>query len=125
MVIKKLFSVLSLVFAISTAACATTAAAQPQSVGQGLMQMLPMFVIFIAVFYFLMIRPQNKKAQEKKQLMDSLKAGDEVVTSGGIVAKIKQLSDGYVVLSLCDAEMTLQRNAIAAVLPNGTIDAIK
>ncbi len=111
---------------MSTGSVWAAAPAQAPSVGQGIMQMLPMFVIFIAIFYFLMIRPQNKKAKEKKQLLDSLKTGDEIITTGGIVAKIKQLTDAYVILKVGEsAEITLQRGAIAAVLPIGTLDSIK
>lgn len=98
-------------------------AAAPHSVSQGFMSMLPMLLIFAAVFYFLLIRPQTKRAKEQKEMMDSLQLGDEVLTSGGVVGRISKLRDGYIsVIIAKDTEVMLQKNAIATVLPKGTLE---
>lgn len=81
--------------------------------------------IFIAFMYFAILRPQNKRAKEQRDLLNSLAKGDEVVTVGGMLGKITKLSDNYVVLSLSDnVEVTLQRSSIAGALPKGTLKSI-
>ena len=125
--LKNLVSSVFAVFCLlATAVASPTLSHQAPSVSEGLKQMLPMFLIFIVVLYFMTIRPQNKKAQEKKKLMDSLSVGDEVMTIGGIVATISTLTDTHAILSLStDNKMTLQRSSISAVLPKGTLSSIK
>ena len=87
--------------------------------------MLPMLIIFIGVFYFLLVRPQSKRAKEHRQLMDNLSMGDEVITTGGIAGKVTKLRDSYAVLSIAkDVEITIQKGAIATVLPKGTLENI-
>ena len=72
--------------------------------------------------YFLIIRPQSKRAKEHRELMASLKTGDEVVTSGGVLGKINKISDNFIVLEIAkDVEITMQRSSVAASLPKGTI----
>ena len=119
----------SLLFITSAMASAQVfAAATPSqpSMGEALSHMLPMFVIFIGIFYFLLIRPQNKKNKDHKALISSVKAGDEVCTIGGIVATISSISDNYAVLSLNNgSELVLQLSSIASVLPKGTLSTIK
>ena len=124
---KNLVSSVFAVFCLLTSAVASPVLSHPApSVSEGLKQMLPMFLIFIVVLYFMTIRPQNKKAQEKKKLMDSLSVGDEVMTIGGIVATISTLTDTHAILSLStDNKLTLQRSSISAVLPKGTLSSIK
>lgn len=111
------------------AAAATTAVnhAGPHATpAGGFLSMLPMLVIFIAVFYFLLVRPQSKRAKEQKALMDQLTVGDEVVTNAGIVGRLVRLRDNYIVLNLGkDIEMTLQKSVVSMVLPKGTIDSIQ
>lgn len=108
---------------ISTANAATTTAAAPQ---QGsFLSVLPMLIIFIAVFYFLLIRPQSKRAKEQRNLLNSLAMGDEVLTTGGIVGRITKLRDNYIVLLISkDMEMTFQKGAIVSILPKGTMESI-
>ena len=85
---------------------------------------LPMIAIF-AVFYFMLIRPQQKKAKEARAMLDSLEKGNEIVTSGGIVGKITKLTDQYAVVEVANGvEMTVQRGAISQLLPKGTIKAL-
>jgi preprotein translocase subunit YajC len=109
---------------INLPAWASASAAAP-SKGQSITQMLVMFALFIGVFYFLLIRPQNKKNREHRQLMSSINVGDEIITAGGILAKVKTLKEQYVVLSLNDDQtMVLQRSSIASVLPKGTLSGV-
>lgn len=98
-------------------AYAQDAAAQPGA----LAQFLPLILIFV-VFYFLLIRPQMKRAKEHKQLVAALGKGDEVVTNGGMLGKIADLNDSFVTLELAEGvEIKIQRHAIASVMPKGTM----
>jgi len=98
------------------------AAATPP--GGDLMAFLPMVAIVI-VFYFLLIRPQQKRAKEQKALLESLDKGNEIVTAGGVVGRITKISDQYVTIEVApNVEMTVQRVAIAQLLPKGTIKAL-
>jgi preprotein translocase subunit YajC len=76
------------------------------------------------VFYFLLIRPQMKRAKEHKALVAGLTKGNEVVTNGGLLGRITNLSDSFVTLELADGvHIKVQRHAIAAVMPDGTIES--
>jgi preprotein translocase subunit YajC len=98
-------------------AYAQDAAAQPGA----LAQFLPLILIFI-VFYFLLIRPQMKRAKEHKALVANLGKGDEVVTNGGLLGRITDLNDSFVTLELTEGvQIKIQRQAIAAVMPKGTM----
>jgi preprotein translocase subunit YajC len=89
-----------------------------------LLTFLPMIAIFV-VFYFMLIRPQQKKAKETRAMLDALEKGNEVVTAGGIVGKVTRLTDQYAVIEVApNIEMTVQRGAIAQLLPKGTIKAL-
>ncbi len=102
---------------------AQTAGAAADPTG-GFMQMLPMILMFV-VLWFLMIRPQMKKAKEHKALLEALQNGDEVVTGGGMVGKITKVLDGYVIVEAADGvELTIQKQAVAIVLPKGTIKSL-
>ncbi len=111
-------------FLISDAIAATTAtpaAAQPDS----MVSMLMMGGIFI-VFYFLIIRPQSKKAKEHRELVSKVKVGDEVLVAGGILAEVKRLDEQFIVASIQDGtDMIVQRSAVIAVMPKGTLNTIK
>jgi len=87
--------------------------------------------LMIVAFYFLLIRPQQKRAKEQKQMIEALKSGEEVITSGGLLGKVNKVTDQYVVIevgsvagSVNGVEMTIQKSAVSAVLPKGTIKAI-
>lgn len=85
--------------------------------------LLPMVVIFGA-FYFLLIRPQQKRQKQHGQMVSALATGDEVATSGGILGKVTAVSDHYATLKIADSvEIKIQKTTISAVLPKGTIDA--
>jgi preprotein translocase subunit YajC len=92
--------------------------------GGDFMTFLPMIAI-IVVFYFLLIRPQQKRAKETKAMLETLQKGDEIVTAGGVVGRISKLTDAYATVEIADkVEITLQRSAISLVLPKGTIKAL-
>lgn len=112
----------SSVHAATAATTATTAGAPAQG---SFLSVLPMLIIFIAVFYFLLIRPQSKRAKEQRQLLENLVMGDEVLTAGGIIGRVIKLRDAYVVLLVGkDLEMTFQKTSVSAVLPKGTMESI-
>ena len=98
--------------------------AASSTTGSDLMAFLPLVAMF-AIFYFLLIRPQQKKAKEHKAMLEALKKGDEVVTAGGVVGKISKLGEQYATVEVATGiEMTIQRSAIAQLLPKGTIKAL-
>jgi len=94
-----LASVLDHLFLASTA-LAQEAAAGAQPKGPSIMEMLAMPVGFLLIMYFFIIRPQQRKAKEQADLVNNLKAGDEVVTTGGIIGKIRSVSDTFVTLDV-------------------------
>ena len=91
----------------------------------GIMNFLPLFAL-IAVFYFLILRPQTKRAKEQKAMIAALQRGDEVVTSGGEVGTVSKVYEQYVGVEIAESiEVKVQKSAIQSVLPKGTIKAIK
>ncbi|HZI84051.1 MAG TPA: preprotein translocase subunit YajC [Casimicrobiaceae bacterium] len=94
------------------------------STGSDIMAFLPMVAI-IVVFYFLLIRPQQKRAKETKAMLSALQKGDEVVTAGGVVGRIAKLGEAYADIEVApNVEITVQRSAISLLLPKGTIKAL-
>ena len=86
--------------------------------------MLPIILMFV-VLYFLMIRPQMKRAKEHKTMIDALQKGDEVVAAGGVLGKISKISENYITLQIAsNVEIQVQRPAVQLVLPKGTIKGI-
>lgn len=84
-----------------------------------------MMVIFAAVFYFMIWRPQSKRTKEHKNLMSGLSKGDEVVTNGGMIGKVAKVSDDFVTITLAEGiDSHFQKAAVASVLPKGTIKSI-
>jgi len=85
-----------------------------------------LIVLMFAVLYFLMIRPQMKRAKEHKTLIEALQKGDEVVATGGVLGRISKVSESYVTLEIADkVEVQVQRSAVQLVLPKGTIKNIQ
>lgn len=81
-----------------------------------------MIGIFFLIMYFLIIRPQSKRAKEHKQLIESLAKGDEVVTSGGVLGKITDVGDSFIQMEVASGvDIKVQKNAVANVMPKGTI----
>ncbi len=102
-------------------AYAQAAASTP---GGEFMTFLPMIAIFV-VFYFLLIRPQQKRAKETKAMLAALQKGDEVITAGGVVGRISKLTDQYATVEVAPTiEISVQRAAIAQLLPKGTMKAL-
>jgi preprotein translocase subunit YajC len=99
-------------------------AAAPQGQGDALTSLLPLVFIFI-VFYFLLIRPQSKKAKEHKQMVEALAKGDEIVTNGGLLGRITKVGDNFVELEVADGVIVkVQRQAAASLMPKGTIKGL-
>ncbi|HEY9381278.1 MAG TPA: preprotein translocase subunit YajC [Burkholderiales bacterium] len=92
--------------------------------GGGLMQFVPIILMFV-LLYFLMIRPQMKRAKEHKLMTEALSKGDEVVAVGGVLGRITKVSDTYVTLEIApNTEIVVQRGAVQTLLPKGTIKAV-
>ena len=101
------------------AAHAQAAGAPPAGLGLGGF-LLP--IILIAVMYFLMIRPQMKRAKEHKGMLDKLSKGDEVITSGGIAGTVTDIGDNFVTIEVADnVRVRVQKAAVGNVLPKGTL----
>jgi preprotein translocase subunit YajC len=93
--------------------------------GVDLWSMMPIVLMFV-VLYFIMIRPQMKRAKEHKAMVDSLQKGDEVVAAGGVLGKVSKVSDNYVSLQIADnVEIRVQRPSVQLVLPKGTLKNVE
>ena len=91
----------------------------------GIAQFIPLILIFV-IFYFFLIRPQQRKAKEHKKMVAALKVGDEIATSGGIYGKIIKLTESYAMIKISNnTEIKLQRNSINQILPKNTLDHLK
>ena len=104
-----------------------SAFAQSPSIGgdAGLMGFLPIIIMFV-LLYFLMIRPQMKRAKEHKSMVDALQKGDEVITAGGVLGKITSVGDAYVTVEIAaNTEVNVQRGAVQTLLPKGTLKSVK
>jgi preprotein translocase subunit YajC len=89
-----------------------------------LLTFLPMVAIFV-VFYFLLIRPQQKKQKEARAMLESLEKGNEVVTAGGVLGRVVKLDEQYVTVEVApNVQMIVQRGAISQLLPKGTIKGL-
>jgi len=89
--------------------------------GGGLLGLLPMVAIFV-IFYFLLIRPQQKKAKEHRSMVADLSKGDEVVTNGGVLGKITDTDENFLTVEVAQGvEVRVQRLAIAQMMPKGTV----
>ncbi|HHY09884.1 MAG TPA: preprotein translocase subunit YajC [Firmicutes bacterium] len=84
---------------------------------QGLLGMLMPFVLIAVVFYFMIIRPQQKQQRQRKEMLDALKKGDQVVTVGGIYGELRALKEDYVTLKIADQmEIKVSRSGISHVV---------
>jgi preprotein translocase subunit YajC len=99
------------------------AAAQAAPAAQGNPMFSPLIMlVFIAVMFFFMIRPQMKRAKEHRELIAKLAKGDEVITSGGIAGRVDDLGENFITVEVAEGvRVKLQRTAIVAVLPKGTL----
>jgi len=97
----------------------------PHPRGASAISQVILFGGFILIFYFLIWRPQSKRAKEHKALVSGLDKGDEVVTGGGVAGRITRLTDDYLVLEVSDGvEIKVQRQSVAQALPKGTLKDI-
>jgi preprotein translocase subunit YajC len=93
--------------------------------GADIWSMLPIILMFV-VLYFLMIRPQMKRAKEHKAMIEALQKGDEVVAAGGLVGRISKISESYITLQIAsNVEVQVQRPAVQLLLPKGSIKSIE
>ena len=102
------------------------ASAQAAATGgePGYMSFLPIILMFV-LLYFLMIRPQMKRAKEQKQMIEALQKGDEVITAGGVLGRITRISEPYVSLEIApNTEISVQKGSVQTVLPKGTLKSI-
>ena len=94
----------------------------PAGAAGGGMESIFLIIAMFAVLYFLMIRPQMKRAKEHKTMVDALQKGDEVVTAGGVLGRISKVGDVHLSLEIApNVEIQVQRGAVQAVLPKGTL----
>jgi preprotein translocase subunit YajC len=85
---------------------------------------LPLIIIFV-LFYFLLIRPQNKKQKEHRQMVEALANGDEVVTAGGVLGKVTEVGDQFITVEVANnVSVKVQRHTVASVLPKGTLKSV-
>lgn len=108
-------------FFISDAWAEGAATAGQQS--GGLLSMLPLLLIFV-LFYFMLIRPQAKRAKEHKNMVAALSKGDEVVTTGGLLGRITEVGESFIMLNIANGvDVKVQRQAIMTLVPKGTFKA--
>ena len=111
-------------FFISNAYAQAPAAGADAGLMGNLSTFLPLVLMFV-VMYFLMIKPQQKRAKEQKTMMDGLAKGDEVITAGGILAKVSKVGEAYVTVELAaGTEVLVQKSAITTLLPKGTLKSL-
>lgn len=113
-------------FFISNAAAASTAAASSgaPAQGDGMYSMVMIAAIFV-LFYFMLIRPQNKRAKEHRDLIGAIKKGDEIITSGGMLGKVVEVDEQYIKINIANGvDIDMQRNAVSSVLPKGTLKSL-
>lgn len=88
----------------------------------GGIEMILMMAVFFAIMYFMIIRPQQKRAKEHKQMLDGLSKGDEVVTGGGVLGKVAGITENFVELTIADnVVIKVQKQAVTSILPKGTM----
>ena len=91
----------------------------------GLIGFLPIILMFV-LLYFLMIRPQMKRAKETKSMIEALQKGDEVVTAGGIVGRISKMGEQYLTIEIApNTEISVQKAAVQMLLPKGTLKSLQ
>ena len=114
---------LFLAFCLFTLTSHAEGAVQPE--GPGALMQLVFFGGFILIFYFLMWRPQSKRAKEHKSFVSGLSKGDEVITTGGIAGKISKVSEDFIRVEVAEGvEIKIQKVAISTALPKGTLKRI-
>lgn len=99
-------------------------AAVPPAQPDGTFSLVMIAVIFV-VFYLMLIRPQNKRAKEHREMVGNLKKGDEIITNGGMLGKVVNIDEQYIKVALAEGiEISMQRGAVSSVLPKGTLKSL-
>ena len=105
---------------MSTFPSLMTAAAAPSAGASFFVQMLPLLLIFV-VFYFLLIRPQSKRAKEHREMVSKLSAGDEIVTTGGVLGRVGEVGESFISLQIAPGvAIQVQKFQVAQLVPKGT-----
>ena len=121
--INKLLVALSMTPFIGSYALAE-GSASGQGEGSNL-QMILILVVFFAIFYFLVIRPQSKRTKEHRAMVNALTVGNEIIFAGGLMGRIKAIEGDYAVVSLNNnTDVKVQRASVISVLPAGTIESV-
>ena len=82
-------------------------------------------ILLIAIMYFLMIRPQMKRAKEHKAMLEKLSKGDEVLTNGGIAGRVTDIGENFITIEVADnVQIRVQKGAVGNVLPKGTLKSV-
>jgi preprotein translocase subunit YajC len=90
--------------------------------GSGMIEFVIMIAIFFAIMYFLIIRPQSKRAKEHRAMVEALSKGDEIVTNGGLLGKVTDVGENFMRVELADGVVVIvQRQSVSAVMPKGTM----
>ena len=106
-------------FFISDAMAEGAAAAGQE--GAGMLGMLPLLLIMV-LFYFMLIRPQTKRAKEHKNMVEALSKGDEIVTNGGMLGRVNEVGESFVTVEVADGvEVKIQKQSVSTLVPKGTI----
>lgn len=115
----------TVIFAAETGASTAGATGSEGASNSALTQII-MLAAFAFIFYFLVFRPQSKRAKEHRVLVTRLQKGDEILTSGGILGKISRVTDDFFVVAIADnIEVMVQKQAVASALPKGTMKSIQ
>jgi preprotein translocase subunit YajC len=102
------------------------AQAAPAGGGDGGMMNILFIVLMFVIIYFLMIRPQMKRAKEHRTMLDALQKGDEVITAGGVLGRVSKMGEAYVTIEIApNTEVSVQKAAVQTVLPKGTLKSIQ
>ncbi|HKE45250.1 MAG TPA: preprotein translocase subunit YajC [Steroidobacteraceae bacterium] len=97
--------------------------AQGAAPGQpgGMINFVILMGLFFAIFYFMLIRPQSKRAKEHRAMLSALATGDEVVTSGGILGRITEIGDNFITVEVADGvRLKIQKGQVSGLMPKGT-----
>jgi preprotein translocase subunit YajC len=91
------------------------------SAGPGIAQFLPLIILFV-IFYLFLIRPQMKRHKEHRKMVEAIAKGDEIITNGGLLGRITDVGDNFIVLEIAKGvEVKVQKQAISATMPKGTV----
>jgi preprotein translocase subunit YajC len=102
------------------------AQAAPAGGGDGGMMNILFIVLMFVIIYFLMIRPQMKRAKEHRTMLEALQKGDEVITAGGVLGRVSKMGEAYVTIEIApNTEVSVQKAAVQTVLPKGTLKSIQ